>query len=71
MHLASRIAQTIQIRALNLQVDFAQGETIHTENSYKYAPGQAEAMLDEAGFAPAKSWTDNQRWFSVSLGIAH
>ena len=71
MHLASRIAQTIQIRALKLQVDFAQGETIHTENSYKYAPGQAEAMLDEAGFTPAKTWTDDQRWFNVSLGIAH
>ena len=71
MHLASRIAQSVRLGALNLQVDFAQGETIHTENSYKYAPGQAEAMLDEAGFAPAKTWTDDQRWFNVSLGIAH
>jgi dimethylhistidine N-methyltransferase len=70
MHLASRMAQTVWLRALKLQVDFAQGETIHTENSYKYAPGQAEAMLDEVGFAPAKSWTDEQRWFNVSLGIA-
>ncbi len=71
MHLLSRIAQTVRLRALNLQVDFAQGETIHTENSYKYVQGQTEAMLDEAGFAPAKTFTDDQRWFNVSLGIAH
>ncbi len=70
MHLLSRIAQSVRLRALNLQVDFAQGETIHTENSYKYAPGQAEAMLDEAGFAPAKTWTDDRRWFNVALGFA-
>jgi dimethylhistidine N-methyltransferase len=70
MHLLSRIAQTVRLRALNLQVDFAQGETIHTENSYKYAPGQAEAMLDEAGFHPDKTFTDDKRWFNVSLGIA-
>ncbi len=71
MHLVSRIAQSVWLRALNLQIDFAQGETIHTENSYKYAPGQTEAMLDEAGFAPARTFTDDQRWFNVSLGIAH
>ena len=70
MHLASRIAQTVQVPALNLQVEFAQGETIHTENSYKYAPGHAEAMLEEAGFAATKSWTDEKAWFNVALGIA-
>jgi len=26
-------------------------------------------MLDEAGFTPAKTWTDDQRWFNVSLGM--
>jgi len=70
MHLASRIAQTVNVAALNLQVDFAEGETIHTENSYKYVPGQAEAMLEEAGFTPAKSWTDENAWFNVTLAIA-
>jgi dimethylhistidine N-methyltransferase len=70
MHLASRIAQSVSLHALDLNVDFAEGETIHTENSYKYAPGQAEAVLEEAGFTAAKSWTDDQRWFNVSLGIA-
>ena len=45
MHLESRIAQQVWIEGLELTVDFAAGETIHTENSYKYRPEQAEAML--------------------------
>jgi L-histidine N-alpha-methyltransferase len=68
MHLESRVAQRVRLAALNLEVDFAPDETIHTENSYKYAPGAAEAMLAEAGFAPAGSWTDARGWFAVCLG---
>jgi len=68
MHLESRIAQRVRLAALNLEVDFAAGETIHTENSYKYAPGAPQAMLAEAGFAPAGSWTDARGWFAVCLG---
>jgi len=70
MHLESRIAQKVRLAALNLEVDFAEGETIHTENSYKYLPGQAETMLAEAGFAAAGSWTDDRGWFNVCLGRA-
>ncbi len=70
MHLESRIAQKVCLGALDLEVEFAEGETIHTENSYKYLPGQAEAMLAEAGFAAAGSWTDEQGWFGVYLGRA-
>lgn len=70
MHLESRIAQKVWLGALDLEVEFAEGETIHTENSYKYSPGQAEAMLAEAGFAPSGSWTDERGWFGVCLGRA-
>ena len=70
MHLESRIAQRVRLKSLDLEVDFAEGETIHTENSYKYRPGQAEAMLAEAGFAAAGSWTDERGWFEVCLGRA-
>jgi dimethylhistidine N-methyltransferase len=68
MHLESRIAQRVWLDALDLAVDFAAGETIHTENSYKYRPGQAETMLTAAGFAPVETWTDAQGWFAVCLG---
>jgi dimethylhistidine N-methyltransferase len=70
MYLESLSAQKVNIRALGLDVDFGPGERIHTENSYKYAPGQAERMLENAGFAPAGSWTDGDRWFGVCLGRA-
>ena len=71
MHLVSRVRQRVRLAALNLEVDFAAGETIHTENSYKYRPGQAEAMLAESGFAATATWTDERGWFAVCLGRAN
>lgn len=68
MHLESRVAQRVRLAALDLEVDFAAGETIHTENSYKYAPGAAQAMLANAGFSPVGRWTDARGWFAVCLG---
>ena len=70
MHLESRIAQQVRIAALDVEVAFAARETIHTENSYKYQPGQAEERLSAAGFKPAKTWTDPQSWFAVCLARA-
>lgn len=70
MHLESRIAQKVSIAAIDSNVEFAQGETIHTENSYKYRPGQIEAMLAKAGFETTQAWTDERGWFSVSLAQA-
>jgi L-histidine N-alpha-methyltransferase len=67
MHLESRAAQKILIPALEMEVGFEQAETIHTECSYKYAPGQAESMLKNAGFSHTESWTDEQSWFNVCL----
>src|SRR5206468_83827 len=67
MHLESLRPQIVQIPALDLRVRFAAGETIHTENSYKYRPGQAEALLRAAGFEPEKTWTDKNGWFAVCL----
>ena len=70
MHLVSRTAQKANIAALDLIVDFAAGESIHTENSYKYQPGQIEALLTETGFSAESTWTDPKGWFAVCLGRA-
>jgi len=70
MHLKSRGAQRVPVRALGLTVDFAASESIHTVNSYKYRPGQAEALLAEAGFRAEATWTDARGWFAVCLGRA-
>ena len=70
MHLESFARQTVRIDALDLTLEFAPGERIHTENSYKYHPGQAEALLTHAGFRPEAEWTDSSAWFSVLLARA-
>ncbi|MGB0063257.1 MAG: L-histidine N(alpha)-methyltransferase [Terracidiphilus sp.] len=70
MHLASRAAQKVRIAAMDLIVHLAAGESIHTENSYKYRPSQAEDLLAEVGFRPEATWTDDHRWFAVHLGRA-
>ena len=73
IHLVSLREQTVLLPSppdFDLRIRFAAGETIHTENSYKYHPGQAEAMLKIAGFAPAHTWTDERGWFAVCLAKA-
>jgi dimethylhistidine N-methyltransferase len=70
MHLVSRTAQTVNVAAANLTVAFQAGETIHTENSYKYAAAQLATLAVETGFAPARAWHDEKRWFSSNLWLA-
>jgi len=41
------------------------GERIHTENSYKYAPRDFEAILRAAGFETVRTWTDEDGDFAV------
>ena len=67
MHLVSRGHQRVEIPSLDLRIEFAPNETIHTENSYKYRPGRAEAMLSNAGFTPTATWTDVDKRFAVCL----
>jgi dimethylhistidine N-methyltransferase len=44
---------------------FAQGESIHTENSYKYTQQGFLALLADAGFIQSQMWTDPDQWFMV------
>ena len=67
MYLESLTAQRVRLASLDLELSFSAGERIHTENSYKYAPGQAEAVLTAAGFAAESTWTDARGWFAVCL----
>ena len=45
--------------------DFAAGERIHTENSYKHPLPAFAALLREAGFARSQSWTDARGWYAM------
>jgi dimethylhistidine N-methyltransferase len=44
---------------------FSAGEMIHTENSYKYAIPEFQALATRAGFRPLETWTDPDKKFSV------
>jgi L-histidine N-alpha-methyltransferase len=74
MHLESLAAQRVRIPANSsgpaLTVNLAAGETIHTENSYKFAAAAVEALLASASFKVTRSWQDQQHLFAVTLATA-
>jgi L-histidine N-alpha-methyltransferase len=70
MHLVSETKQTVWLPSIDLRVEFAADESIHTENSYKYRPGDAEALAAKAGFAHEATWMDERGWFAVCLARA-
>ena len=63
MHLVAREAHAVNIG--NYRFSFYRGESIHTENSYKYSVDEFHRLASNAGFKPAKLWTDPRRWFGV------
>jgi uncharacterized SAM-dependent methyltransferase len=63
MHLVSKIEQQVKLGDTTLR--FTRGETIHTENSYKYTLESFQQIAGNAGFAIRSSWSDEQRLFSV------
>jgi len=63
MHLVSLKNQSITIG--NEQVSFNEGESIHTENSYKFTVEEFQTIAMECGFTPKKVWCDERDWFSM------
>ncbi|MHC4416153.1 MAG: L-histidine N(alpha)-methyltransferase [Planctomycetota bacterium] len=63
MHLVSKVRQSVRLN--HTQVEFTPGETIHTENSYKYDLEQFRRMAAQAGWKRAAYWTDEDDLFSV------
>lgn len=70
MHLESLIGQRVSIPALELEVKLQRGETIHTENSYKFRDESVIEMLERADFHLSDHWTDKREWFGVYLATA-
>jgi dimethylhistidine N-methyltransferase len=63
MHLASLKRQKVKVAGESF--DFRAGETIHTENSYKYSIDSLRALARGVGWLPDGVWTDAQGYFSV------
>jgi dimethylhistidine N-methyltransferase len=64
MHLMSLRDQRVRL-CDDAAVLFAEGETIHTENSHKYTVDGFRALASEAGFIPRATWCDANRLFSL------
>ncbi|HEV7765479.1 MAG TPA: L-histidine N(alpha)-methyltransferase [Thermoanaerobaculia bacterium] len=70
MHLVSTCEQRVRIDALDLDLSFAEGETIHTESSYKHNDATLAALAEATGFTIQKHWTDARGWFADVLMTA-
>ena len=82
MHLVSRIAQRVRITAMgqagpgshdvaaDAEVEFAAGESIWTESSYKYTPEEIAANLERTGFRLLQQWIDREDGFALTLAEA-
>ncbi len=65
MHLKSNRDQSITLD--DHEIFIAKGETIHTENSYKYHVDEFIGLAETAGFRSRAVWTDDQNRFSVHM----
>jgi L-histidine Nalpha-methyltransferase len=70
MHLASLKRQKVKVAGDT--IDFRAGETIHTENSYKYSIESLSALARGVGWMPVAAWMDSRKYFSLQtfkLGV--
>jgi L-histidine N-alpha-methyltransferase len=65
MHL--RALRDVAFSVLGHSYAMRAGETIHTENSYKYTPDEARLMARASGWEEVEMWTDAERLFGVHL----
>lgn len=65
MHLVSQREQTVELQGR--QLHFQAGESIHTENAYKYTPAAFEAVARQAGWRPVQAWHDADNGFFLHL----
>ncbi|MEN8175618.1 MAG: L-histidine N(alpha)-methyltransferase [Pseudomonadota bacterium] len=65
MHLVSRAEQVVRVNGHRFFFDA--GESVHTENSYKYAPEEFLVLAGDAGFAPVHHWLAPRGMFAVYL----
>jgi dimethylhistidine N-methyltransferase len=63
MHLASLKRQKVKVAGET--IDFRAGETIHTENSYKYSIESLGALARGVGWTASGAWIDDRKYFSI------
>lgn len=66
MHLVARDDMTVHVHDLDLSVDIAQGETIHTEISRKFRRESVTRLFASAGLSVDRWFTDDRGWFCLA-----
>jgi L-histidine Nalpha-methyltransferase len=69
MRLRSTREQVVRVRALDLEVAFAEGEELRTEISAKFRHDTVTTELEAAGLQPLRWWTDEAGDFALSLAV--
>jgi L-histidine N-alpha-methyltransferase len=67
IELVSLREQRVAIDGLDLEVDFAAGEGIHVENSFKYSTAEIHAVARDGRLSLERQWCDSARRFSLNL----
>jgi L-histidine N-alpha-methyltransferase len=67
MHLESKLDQKVRIGAIGKEFHFKEGETIHTENSYKYSKNRLYGLVKNAGLQVITNFTDPKNQYSLIL----
>lgn len=67
MHLESKENQSVRINGSRIPISFKKGETIHTENSYKFTNCMINDIASYAGLKVVNQWTDERKYFSLVL----
>lgn len=67
MHLESKLDQEVRVGAIKKTFHFKKGETIHTENSYKYSQNNLNKLVKNAGLEMIQSFTDRKKQYTLIL----
>jgi len=67
MHLKANRDRQIRINGHQQTLHIKKGETIHTENSYKFKQHDIEHIGHQAGLTTLSVFTDKHQWFSLVL----
>jgi L-histidine Nalpha-methyltransferase len=70
MHIESLRTQVVHFDRGDFEIEFASGETIHTETSHKYSLDELGDLMRGSGFRCAEQWCDHEWGFATGLYIA-
>ena len=65
MHLVSNCTQSVIIN--DQQIDFIEGQSIHTENSHKYTLESFKQLAAQANLKLEQTWQDDSNYFALCL----